>query len=179
MGPSGRRGAVIPVHGRWLAQLTVGWRRQRPTLVINRAPEMLSRLAYSIIPTLPAEDTRTHDQAHLLCHTRRTYPWPKSASAPISAQASASHSECDEGEASSRCSRAIPGFRSGEQNRLCRQSLLLGQKSLADRKSNPGQARILVRLSGRKYDRHGDRSATATTGQTNIQPVLGEPLARS
>ncbi len=63
MGPSGRRGAVIPVHGRWPGQLTVGWSRQRPILVINRAPEMLSLLAFSIIPTLPAEEARTHDQA--------------------------------------------------------------------------------------------------------------------
>ena len=49
MGPSGRRGVVIPAHDRWPAQLTAGWSRQRPILVINDAPEMLSRLAYSTL----------------------------------------------------------------------------------------------------------------------------------
>ncbi len=49
MGPSGRRGVVIPVHGRWLARLAVGCSRQRPILVINEAPEMLSRFAYSTL----------------------------------------------------------------------------------------------------------------------------------
>ena len=49
MGPSGRPGVVIPLHGRWPTRLTTDWSRQRPVLVINEAPEMLSRLAYSTL----------------------------------------------------------------------------------------------------------------------------------
>ncbi len=55
-GPSGRRSVVIPVLDRWPARLTAGWSRQRPILVINQAPEMLSLLAFSVPPTLPAEE---------------------------------------------------------------------------------------------------------------------------
>ena len=49
MGLSGRRGVVIPAQGRWPARLTTDWSHQRPVLVINEAPEMLSRLASSTL----------------------------------------------------------------------------------------------------------------------------------
>ena len=49
MGSSGGPSVVIPVQGPWPARLTAGWSRQRPVLVINEAPEMLSLLAYSTL----------------------------------------------------------------------------------------------------------------------------------
>ena len=57
MGPSGRRGVVIPIQGRWPARLTADWSRQRPVLVINEAPEMLSPLAYLDTTVKPSQAT--------------------------------------------------------------------------------------------------------------------------
>ncbi len=178
MGPSGRRGVVIPVHGRWPTGLTISWSRQRPILVINQAPEMLPLLPFSMPPIVPPEGAASTTRS-IFCVTLAACIRGRSRPLPLlSAQPSTPFRM--------RRRRSVlplfwgyPGFRPKEQSRVCRQPLLLGGKSLSGRRSNFRQPRSFARLSGRKYARHGERRATSATSQTNIQAGLRESLAGS